>query len=448
MFKKILIANRGEIALRLQRTFNEMGIETVLVHSTADANSKPVRLAEHSICIGPPAAKNSYLNIPAILSAAHITGVDAIHPGIGFLSENANFAEKCEEMGISFIGPSPEHISLMGDKIQAKITAEKLGLPTIPGFKGDISSVAMAKKIANEIGYPIILKAASGGGGRGMKTAQNDNELEQNFEICRNEALSAFGDDRVYMEKYLQKPRHIEIQILGDGNGRAWHFYERDCSVQRRHQKIVEECPSPALNAELRQKICQTSVQAMEKMGYKGVGTLEFLYENGEFYFIEMNTRLQVEHTITEMITGFNLVELQLRVAAGEKLKLEQSHIKIKGHAIECRINAESPVNFQPSPGLIKLFHTPGGYGVRVDSHVYSGYAIPPFYDSLIAKLVVHADTRNIAISRSLRALKEFVIDGVQTLIPLHKEILTHPQFISGVYDNHWLEQYLASKGL
>ncbi len=446
MFNRILIANRGEIALRLLRTFREMGIETVMVYSTADADSKPVKLADQSICIGPPQAKGSYLNIPSILSAAQIADVDAIHPGIGFLSENADFAESCELNGFTFIGPVSDHIKCMGDKIQAKITAEELGLPTIPGFKGDIPDIATAKKIAKEIGFPIILKAASGGGGRGMKIAQNDEELEKNFDICRSEALAAFGDERVYMEKYLQKPRHIEIQILGDGNGNAWHFFERDCSVQRRHQKVVEECPSPALNHEIRQKICETSVRAMKKMGYRGVGTLEFLYENGQFYFIEMNTRLQVEHTITEMITGFNLVELQLRVAAGEKLQLEQKNIVIRGSAIECRINAEHPETFQPSPGVIKLFHTPGGYGVRIDSHVYSGYSIPPYYDSLIAKLIVHGDTRQMAINRSLRALSEFVIDGVNSLIPLHKRILTHKQFQSGDYDNHWLENYLAQK--
>lgn len=444
MFKKILIANRGEIALRLLRTFRELGIETVVTHSTADNDSKPVRLADQSICIGAPAPKNSYLNIPNILSAADIAGVDAVHPGIGFLSENSSFAKKTKELGIEFIGPSPEHLDLMGDKITAKTAAIQYGLPTIPGSEGSVENITEAKKLAQKISYPIILKAASGGGGRGMKVCYNDEDLARNYEICRSEAGAAFGDDRVYLEKYLGKPRHIEVQVLGDGHGRGWHFFERDCSVQRRHQKVVEEAPSPALSQNLRELICGKAKKAIEQMGYLGPGTFEFLYENGEFYFIEMNTRLQVEHTITEMITGYNLVELQLKTIAKEKLYLEQSDIKIKGHAIECRINAENPETFQPSPGLITRWHPPGGLGVRVDSHAFAGYKIPPYYDSMIAKLIVHADDRRTAIQRSYQALTEFLIDGVDTIIPLHRRILTNETFQLGKYDIHWLEKLLG----
>lgn len=439
-----MIANRGEIALRLLRTFRELDIETVVAHSTADQESKPVILSDQSICIGPPAPKNSYLNIPNLLSAAHIAGVDAIHPGIGFLSENSSFAKKAKELGIAFIGPSPEHLDMMGDKITAKTAAINYGLPTIPGSEGSVETVAEAKKLAQIIGYPIILKAASGGGGRGMKVCLNDGDLDKNYELCRQEAEAAFADSRVYLEKYLQKPRHIEVQVLGDGNGRGWHFFERDCSIQRRHQKVVEEAPSPALDKNLRDSICGRAAAAVEKMGYLGPGTFEFLYENGEFYFIEMNTRLQVEHTISEMITGYNLVELQLKACAGDKLNLEQKDIQINGHAIECRINAENPETFQPSPGLITRWHPPGGLGIRVDSHAYAGYRIPPFYDSLIAKLIVHGDNRAQATKRTVQALTEFSIEGVETIIPLHLRILATPEFQSGDYTIHWLEKFLG----
>ena len=444
MFKKIMIANRGEIALRLLRTFRELDIETVVAHSTADQTSKPVILSDQSICIGPPQPKNSYLNIPNLLSAAHIAGVDAIHPGIGFLSENSSFAKKAKEIGIAFIGPSPEHLEMMGDKITAKTAAINYGLPTIPGSEGSVETLSEAKKLAQKIGYPIILKAASGGGGRGMKVCLNDADLDKNYELCRQEAEAAFADSRVYLEKYLQKPRHIEVQVLGDGHGRGWHFFERDCSIQRRHQKVVEEAPSPALDKHLRESICGRAVAAVEKMGYLGPGTFEFLYENGEFYFIEMNTRLQVEHTISEMITGYNLVELQLKTCAGDKINLEQKDIQIRGHAIECRLNAEHPETFQPSPGEITRWHPPGGFGVRVDSHAYAGYRIPPFYDSLIAKLIVHGDNRPQAIKRAVQALTEFSIEGVETIIPLHLRILATPEFQSGDYTIHWLEKFLG----
>ena len=444
MFKKIMIANRGEIALRLLRTFRELDIETVVAHSTADQTSKPVILSDQSICIGPPQPKNSYLNIPNLLSAAHIAGVDAIHPGIGFLSENSSFAKKAKELGIAFIGPSPEHLDMMGDKITAKTAAINYGLPTIPGSEGSVETLSEAKKLAQKIGYPIILKAASGGGGRGMKVCLNDSDLDKNYELCRQEAEAAFADSRVYLEKYLQKPRHIEVQVLGDGHGRGWHFFERDCSIQRRHQKVVEEAPSPALDNHLRESICGRAVAAVEKMGYLGPGTFEFLYENGEFYFIEMNTRLQVEHTISEMITGYNLVELQLKTCAGDKINLEQRDIQIRGHAIECRLNAEHPETFQPSPGEITRWHPPGGFGVRVDSHAYAGYRIPPFYDSLIAKLIVHGDNRPQAIKRAVQALTEFSIEGVETIIPLHLRILATPEFQSGDYTIHWLEKFLG----
>ncbi len=440
-----MIANRGEIALRLLRTFRELGIETVVAHSTADQESKPVILSDQSICIGAPQPKNSYLNVPNLLSAAHIAGVDAIHPGIGFLSENSSFAKKAKELGIAFVGPSPEHLDMMGDKITAKTAAINYGLPTIPGSEGSVENVAEAKKLAKKIGYPIILKAASGGGGRGMKVCLDDADLDKNYELCRQEAEAAFADSRVYLEKYLQKPRHIEVQVLGDGHGGAWHFYERDCSIQRRHQKVVEEAPSPALDKDLRESICERARLAIAKMGYLGPGTFEFLYENGEFYFIEMNTRLQVEHTISEMITGYNLVELQLKTCAGDKINLEQKDIQIRGHAIECRINAENAETFQPSPGEITRWHTPGGLGVRVDSHAYAGYRIPPYYDSLIAKLIVHGDNRPQAIKRTLQALSEFSVEGVETIIPLHQRILSTPEFESGDYTIHWLEKLLAS---
>ncbi|MGI9460966.1 MAG: acetyl-CoA carboxylase biotin carboxylase subunit [Alphaproteobacteria bacterium] len=443
MFKKIMIANRGEIALRLLRSFRELGIETVVAHSTADQESKPVILSDQSICIGAPQPKNSYLNIPNLLSAAFIADVDAIHPGIGFLSENSSFAKKTKELGITFIGPSPQHLDMMGDKITAKTAAINYGLPIIPGSDGSVENLTEAKKLAQKIGYPIILKAASGGGGRGMKVCMNETDLDKNYDICRQEAEAAFADNRVYLEKYLQKPRHIEVQVLGDGQGRGWHFYERDCSIQRRHQKVIEEAPSPALNNDLRESICHRAKKAVEEMGYLGPGTFEFLYENNEFYFIEMNTRLQVEHTISEMITGYNLVELQLKTCAGDKINLEQKDIHIHGHAIECRINAESPETFQPHPGEITRWHPPGGLGVRVDSHAYTGYRIPAYYDSLVAKLITHGNNRQQTIQRTIQALTEFSIEGIETIIPLHLRILATPEFQSSDYTIHWLEEFL-----
>jgi acetyl-CoA carboxylase biotin carboxylase subunit len=444
MFDKVLIANRGEIALRVQRACKELGIQTVAVHSTADANAMHVRLADESVCIGPPAAAESYLNIPALLAACEITGADAVHPGYGFLSENARFAEILEEHDITFIGPTSEHIRLMGDKIKAKETAQKLGIPVVPGSAGAITSDAEAKKIAAEIGYPVLVKASAGGGGRGMKVALTEEHLSVALATARAESKAAFGDDSLYMERYLQKPRHIEIQVLGDGRGNAVHIGERDCSLQRRHQKIWEEAPSPALNTSQRQEIGQTVANAIGAMGYRGVGTVEFLYENGEFFFIEMNTRLQVEHPVTEMITGIDLVIEQLRVAAGAPLSLKQEDLRFDGHAIECRINAENPATFMPSPGKITYFHPPGGLGVRVDSAVYAGYSIPPFYDSLIGKLIVHGKNRNECLMRLRRALGEFVIDGIETTIPLFNRLIVEPDIVDGIYDIHWLEKYLG----
>jgi acetyl-CoA carboxylase biotin carboxylase subunit len=444
MFDKVLIANRGEIALRVQRACKELGIQTVAVHSTADANAMHVRLADESVCIGPPAAAESYLNIPALLAACEITGADAVHPGYGFLSENARFAEILEEHDITFIGPTSEHIRLMGDKIKAKETAQKLGIPVVPGSAGAITSDAEAKKIAAEIGYPVLVKASAGGGGRGMKVALTEEHLSVALATARAESKAAFGDDSLYMERYLQKPRHIEIQVLGDGRGNAIHIGERDCSLQRRHQKIWEEAPSPALNTSQRQEIGQTVANAIGAMGYRGVGTVEFLYENGEFFFIEMNTRLQVEHPVTEMITGIDLVIEQLRVAAGAPLSLKQEDLRFDGHAIECRINAENPATFMPSPGKITYFHPPGGLGVRVDSAVYAGYSIPPFYDSLIGKLIVHGKNRNECLMRLRRALGEFVIDGIETTIPLFNRLIVEPDIVDGIYDIHWLEKYLG----
>ncbi|MBM3544448.1 MAG: acetyl-CoA carboxylase biotin carboxylase subunit [Alphaproteobacteria bacterium] len=443
MFDKILIANRGEIALRIQRACKELGIGTVAVHSTADADAMHVRLADESVCIGGPPARESYLNIPAIVAACEITGADAVHPGYGFLAENARFAEILEEHDLTFIGPTAEHVRLMGDKIEAKETMRKLGVPVVPG-SGPVTELARAKRAARDIGYPILVKAAAGGGGRGMKLAPSENDLEAALSAARHEAQAAFGDDTVYLEKYLAKPRHIEVQVLADGQGRAIHLGERDCSLQRRHQKLWEEAPSPALNDSERVQIGETVADAMRKLGYRGVGTVEFLYENGAFYFIEMNTRLQVEHTITEMITGLDLVIEQIRIAAGAPLSLGQEDVTFSGHAIECRINAENSHTFRPSPGTITHFHPPGGLGVRVDSGAYAGYTIPPYYDSLIGKLIVHARTRNECLMRLKRALGEFVVDGIETTIPLFNALISEPDIVDGKYDIHWLEDHLS----
>ncbi len=443
MFDKILIANRGEIALRIQRACKELGIATVAIHSTADEDAMHVRLADESVCIGPPAANLSYLNIPEIMAACEVTGANAVHPGYGFLSENARFAEILEDHDITFIGPTAEHIRLMGDKITAKDTVKKLGIPVVPGSDGAVKSLDEAKKIAKEIGYPVLLKAAAGGGGRGMKVAQTEDELSVALSTAKAESKAAFGDDTMYMEKYLGKPRHIEVQVIGDGRGHGVHLGERDCSLQRRHQKVWEEAPSPALNAEEREKIGNIVAKAIGDLGYRGAGTIEFLYENGEFYFIEMNTRLQVEHPVTEMITGLDLVIEQIRVAAGAPLSFKQEDINLRGHAIECRINAENARTFMPSPGKINYFHPPGGLGVRVDSGVYQGYSIPPYYDSLIGKLIVHGKTRNECMMRLRRALSEFVIDGIDTTIPLFVDLLNEPDIVNGAYDIHWLEKYL-----
>ncbi len=444
MFDKILIANRGEIALRIQRACKELGIATVAVHSTADEDAMHVRLADESVCIGPPPANKSYLNIPEIMAACEITGANAVHPGYGFLSENARFAEILEDHDITFIGPTAEHIRLMGDKITAKDTVKKLGIPVVPGSDGAITSEAEARKVAEETGYPVLIKAAAGGGGRGMKVAETEKELSVAISTARAESKAAFGDDALYMEKYLGKPRHIEVQVIGDGQGHAVHLGERDCSLQRRHQKVWEEAPSPALNAAERETIGNIVSKAIADLNYRGAGTVEFLYENGEFYFIEMNTRLQVEHPVTEMITGLDLVIEQIRVAAGAPLSFSQEDITLRGHAIECRINAENARTFMPSPGKINYFHPPGGLGVRVDSGVYQGYSIPPHYDSLIGKLIVHGKTRNECMMRMKRALGDFVIDGIDTTIPLFVDLLAEPDILNGSYDIHWLEKYLA----
>ncbi len=444
MFDKILIANRGEIALRIERACKELGVATVAVHSTADADAMHVRLADESVCIGPPPAKDSYLNIPQIVSACEITGADAVHPGYGFLAENARFAEILEEHEIAFIGPSPEHVRLMGNKILAKETAAKLGIPVVPGSDAPITDMAEARKLARDIGFPVLVKAAAGGGGRGMKVAQTEAELEPAILTARAEAKASFGDDTVYLEKYLSHPRHIEVQVLGDGAGNAIHLGERDCSIQRRHQKLWEEAPSPALNQSERERIGESVARAMRELCYRGVGTVEFLYEGGEFYFIEMNTRLQVEHTVTEMITGLDLVIEQIRIAAGAPLSLRQEDVRFNGHAIECRINAENARTFRPSPGTITHFHPPGGLGVRVNSGAYAGYTIPPYYDSLIGKLIVHARTRNECLMRLKRALGEFVVDGIETTIPLFISLISEPDIANGLYDIHWLETHLA----
>ncbi len=448
MFDKILIANRGEIALRILRAAKELGIATVAVHSTADADAMHVRLADESVCIGPPAARDSYLNIAALIAACEITGADAVHPGYGFLSENARFAEVLEHHRIAFIGPKAEHIRIMGDKIEAKRTAKRLGIPCVPGSEGGVTDEDEAKRVARSIGYPVIIKAAAGGGGRGMKVARTETDLVHALSTARTEAKAAFGDDAVYIEKYLEKPRHIEIQVLGDGHGNAIHLGERDCSLQRRHQKVWEEGPSPALNVEMRERIGRTVAKAMQELQYSGAGTVEFLYEDGEFYFIEMNTRIQVEHPVTEMITGIDLVNEQIRIAAGAPLSFSQEDVRIDGHAIECRVNAEHPTTFRPSPGTISYFHPPGGLGVRVDSAAYQGYRIPPHYDSLVGKLIVHGRTRNECLMRLRRALDEFVVDGIDTTLPLFRTLVRNPDIQNGQYDIHWLENFLKTGGL
>jgi acetyl-CoA carboxylase biotin carboxylase subunit len=446
MFHKILIANRGEIALRITRACQEMGIGTVAVHSTADDHAMHVRLADESVCIGPPPAAQSYLNIPAIIAAADITRADAVHPGYGFLAENARFAEILREHKIAFIGPTPEHIRMMGDKIQAKRAAAEAGIPVVPGSDGPLVNDVEAHRLAKEIGYPVIVKAAAGGGGRGMKVAHSLSELDSALSTARAESRAAFGDDTLYLEKFLERPRHIEIQILADGFGNVVHLGERDCSLQRRHQKILEEAPSPALQIEERAVIGETVAAAMRKIGYLGVGTVEFLYAGGKFFFIEMNTRIQVEHPVTEAITGIDLIREQILVASGEKLSFSQKDVRFNGHAIEVRINAENPKTFVPSPGRIKEFHVPGGLGVRIDSAAYDGYVIPPYYDSMIGKLIVHGRNRRECIMRLKRALKEFVVDGVETTIPLFNALLQEPDILEGRYDIHWLERYLAGK--
>jgi acetyl-CoA carboxylase, biotin carboxylase subunit len=445
MFEKVLIANRGEIALRIHRACREMGIRTVAVHSTADADAMHVRLADEAVCIGPPPSKNSYLNIPSIISAAIIAGADAIHPGIGFLSENARFAAMVEEHGIAFIGPSPEHLALMGDKVRAKEAAVELGLPVVPGSAGALADDVEAMDVAERIGYPVLVKAAAGGGGKGMKVANSRGEMAESLSLARSEAKAHFGDEVVYLEKYLPHPRHIEVQVLADSHGNVVHLGERDCSLQRRHQKVLEEAPSPALNAAQRAEIGERVVQAMRKLGYRSIGTVEFLYHDGEFYFIEMNTRLQVEHPVSEMITDIDLVREQIRVATGAPLGFAQGDIAFHGHAIECRINAEDPETFLPSPGLVTDFHAPGGLGVRVDSALYAGYRVPPHYDSLIAKLVVHGKTRNECLMRLRRALEEIFVGGIKSNIELHRRLIAASDFINGDYDIRWLERFVSA---
>lgn len=444
MFEKILIANRGEIALRIHRACREMGIRTVAVHSTADNDAMHVRLADEAVCIGPSAAKDSYLNKAAILSAATITGADAIHPGYGFLSENADFAQMVEEHDMVFIGPTSDHIRMMGDKITAKQAALASGLPCVPGSKGALETQEAALEAAHAIGFPVLIKATAGGGGKGMKLALTAEELPDAWRMARQEAKAAFGNPEVYLEKYLLHPRHIEIQILADNHGNVVHLGERDCSLQRRHQKVMEEAPSPILSPELRASIGEIARKAIASLGYRNAGTLEFLFENGQFYFIEMNTRLQVEHPVTEAVTGIDLVREQIRIAAGEPLGYTQEDIRFQGHAIECRVNAEDPVTFVPSPGTVKGYHTPGGLGVRVDSGLYAGYRIPPYYDSMVAKLIVSGNTRAEALMRLKRAIGEYVIDGIKTTLPLHSRIIVEEDFINGDYDIHWLEKFVA----
>jgi acetyl-CoA carboxylase, biotin carboxylase subunit len=444
--EKLLIANRGEIALRIHRACHEMGIKTVAVHSTADADAMHVRLADEAVCIGPPSAKDSYLNIPAIISAAEVTHADAIHPGYGFLSENARFAEIIEAHGITFVGPKPEHIRTMGDKVEAKRTAVALGLPVVPGSPGAVTFGPECQAMAEDIGYPVLIKAASGGGGRGMKVVPDASSLESLMGQASSEAAAAFGDPTVYMEKYLGNPRHIEFQVFGDGAGRAIHLGERDCSLQRRHQKVLEEAPSPVISAEERARMGGIVADAMAKMHYRGAGTIEFLWEDGEFYFIEMNTRIQVEHPVTEMITGFDLVREQIRIADGRGLSVRQEDLEFRGHAMECRINAEDPRSFLPSPGKVTQYHAAGGMHVRVDSGLYAGYSIPPYYDSMIAKLIVYGRTRESCMMRMRRALEEMVVNGVKTNIPLHQALLTDPDVINGDYTIKWLESWLAEQ--
>lgn len=446
MFKKILIANRGEIALRIIRACREMGIQSVVVHSTADANAMAVRLADESVCIGPAPARESYLNIPAILSAAALTGADAIHPGYGFLSENEQFAKMVEEHGFTFIGPTPEHIAQMGDKAVAKKTARDLGFPVIPGSEGLLASADEGLSLAKEMGFPVLIKAASGGGGKGMQVVREESQFKECYDRARAEAKANFGDDGVYLEKYLGTPKHIEIQVFGDTHGNAMHFGERDCSTQRRHQKLVEEGPSPVIDEKQREIMGGAAAEMIRKMGYRGAGTVEMLYENGHYYFMEMNTRIQVEHPVTEMITGVDLIAEQIKIAAGEKLSLQKDVIKFRGHAIELRINAEDPDTFAPSPGKITQFHAPGGLGVRFDSAIYTGYSIPPHYDSMVGKLIVHGRDREECIRRLKRAIRETVIEGIKTTLPLHAWILDQEEFVSGNYNIHWLEKKLAAR--
>jgi acetyl-CoA carboxylase biotin carboxylase subunit len=445
MFGKILIANRGEIALRVQRACRELGIPTVAVHSTADSDAMHVRLADESVCIGPPAARDSYLNMVSILSAAHVTGADAIHPGYGFLSENAVFAEMVEDHGLTFIGPSPAHIRMMGDKITARTAMAGLGVPLVPGSAGALPDLETARGVAEAAGYPVLIKATAGGGGRGMKVAHDRTQLEEAWRVARTEASAAFGNDEVYLEKYLDKPRHIELQIMADSHGNVVHFGERDCSLQRRHQKVLEEAGSPVLSPAARDAIGATATAALQQLGYRNAGTLEFLYQDGKFAFIEMNTRLQVEHPVTEMVCNVDLVREQIRIAAGQPLGYRQEDVKFSGHAIECRVNAEDPETFMPTPGRVQAFHAPGGLGVRVDSALYAGYVVPPFYDSLVAKLIVHAPTRPEAIARLRRALDEFAILGIKTTLPLHQRIIEQPEFQAGDYTIHWLENFVSA---
>ncbi len=446
MFDKILIANRGEIALRIHRACHELGIHTVAVHSTADADAMHVRLADESVCIGPPPARESYLNTAAVLSAAIITNADAIHPGYGFLAENATFAAMVEEHEFAFIGPTAEHIEVMGDKIVAKDTFKALGIPVVPGSDGPVGDEGTAQRIAEGIGFPVLIKAAGGGGGRGIKVVESAGQMAEALATARSEAGANFGNDEVYIEKYLAHPRHIEMQILADTHGKVVHLGERDCSLQRRHQKLLEEAPSPALNREQREEIGRLVTGAIAELGYRGAGTLEFLYEDGQFQFIEMNTRLQVEHPITEMISRIDIVREQIRIAAGSPLAYRQEDITLAGHAIECRINAENPVSFAPAPGRVRDYHPPGGLGVRVDSALYSGYRVPAHYDSLIAKLIVHDTNRNECLMRLKRALEEYVIEGLETTIPLHQRLIAEPDFVNGDYDIHWLERFVGLK--
>jgi acetyl-CoA carboxylase biotin carboxylase subunit len=445
-FSKVLIANRGEIALRIQRACREMGIPTVAVHSTADAEAMHVRLADESVCIGPPAARESYLNTAAILSAAIITGADAIHPGYGFLAENAEFADMVEAHGLTFIGPAPAHIRMMGDKIAAKAAMASLGVPLVPGSKGELASFEEARAVAARVGYPVLIKAAAGGGGRGMKVAQAAEDLEEAWRLARAEARAAFGNDAVYLEKFLDRPRHIELQVLADAHGHVVHFGERDCSLQRRHQKLLEEAGSPAIGPAERMRLGADVTAALARLGYRNAGTLEFLYQDGQFAFIEMNTRLQVEHPVTEMVCGVDLVREQIRIATGEALGYGQEDIRFEGHAIECRVTAEDPETFAPTPGQVTAFHAPGGLGVRVDSALYAGYRVPPYYDSLIAKLIVHAPTRAQAIARLRRSLAEFAVVGIKTTLPLHERVAEAPEFVAGDYDIHWLERFVGSE--